>query len=363
MASIPTSAILKNDLFFKSEHYGNIEKLAANNYPAWSSAMTIHLEASELLDIVKGDNPHPPRDASDEAKRLYRVDEPKTRAALLGSCTPSIRAYIASIDLPFNMWEILRTRLDSAASAAGRLALRQSFEDLKPSSPDAPISEFISAMENIQNQLAGTQQAIDDEGFISQLLRRLPEKYAMEVTILNMKEDRTQEYVLRTIQNAEIRKQLAESQSTSSNTAKTSGDALAASSSTANTADALTASSNRNYSYRGRSSYRGGRTNRGKYRSLSSPYGNSLISQNIGNSNRVTCYNCGKNGHLARDCLLMECFACGANGHGAGQCPLASQQKTPEQEQKGLEAWNRFQQKRGATAAVAQEEREHVAAK
>jgi hypothetical protein len=94
------------------------------------------------------------------------------------------------------MWQILHSNYDSSQSASGREQLRKAFEEAVPER-GKPIGEFISRLETLQRQLSFSTQAINDDTFIAHFLRKLPEEFRLEVTMLQMQEHPSRDHVLR----------------------------------------------------------------------------------------------------------------------------------------------------------------------
>jgi hypothetical protein len=311
---------------FYSKFVGNIPLLTNTNYHLWSPDIATHLQAIKALGIAKGTEISPSPDTS-ELYESYSLREAKARGAIKGACSDSVKGYLSGVTTASEMWTVLKERLNSADSAKGRQAIRRQFRQARPIA-GRPISEYISKLVDIRSQLVGTDQAIDNSTFKEHLLGSLPESYNVLIEIINEREEEISvEDTIRKIQQAEISQQRRYS-STSYNT-------------TGSSSQALNSSTRGRGGYRGR--YRGGYKG-GGFRSTN-PY---IPKSSITNAN---CYNCGKPGHMARNCPLsftnlktLECFDCGETGHSCATCPI--QNKTPEMYAKGKEAWERFQNKK-----------------
>jgi len=90
-----------------------------------------------------------------ETRDSFHQLEAKAKGVILGSTSPAFRLYLTGLDTSKEMWDILRERLDKAASINGRLALRQQFLSLIPV-PGRPLGEFISHLHDIRFQLSSS---------------------------------------------------------------------------------------------------------------------------------------------------------------------------------------------------------------
>lgn len=336
---------------YNSKHAGEVPYLDHTNYHLWSSGIQIHLEAIGAFDMVsKTKQTTPPVTISEAANDTAeatpteqesvtapedgaklseeRRNDVKARGIILGSCSESVKLYLAGCKSAHDMWHTLKKRMDASTTSKGRSALRRQFRDLRPVS-GRPIIEYISRLNALRYQLAGTEQKIDDESFCEQLLSTLPSGYDNLVEILNEQEGSLKvEDLIRKIQQSEMAKS-KRGLIVSSNTAGVSGEALIAG--------------------RGRGTSRG----RGTFRAV--PY------RFAGN-----CHQCGEPGHRAAQCHgkttsggghgttgapAMSCFGCGERGHGTKTCPY--QTLTQAQAAKGRESFSRWRSNRPGNSTSA----------
>ena len=341
---------------YHSKHAGEIPYLDHTNYHLWSSGIRIHLEAIGAFDIVVDNHPTtpipihptviPPTTGEATATVVHTADEAdtvnsnsargpeerkteaKAKGVIVGSCSDSVKLYLAGAKTAKDMWKILKDRMDSSTTSKGRSALRKQFWDLRPVA-GRPLIEYISGLSALRYQLAGTEQKIDDEAFREQLLSSLPSGYDNLVEILNEQETSLSvEDVIRKIQQSELVRARRTS-AVSANTAGVSGEALLAG--------------------RGRGAFRGGRGNH-----RATPYPTRFAG---------ACNHCGEIGHKAVQCpkrmpnssgssqsVPMSCFSCGEQGHGTRFCPYQS--LTQQQAAKGRETFAKWRARSGPTRAA-----------
>jgi len=234
--------------------------------------------------------------------------------------------YLTGLDTSKEMWDILRERLDKAASINGRLALRRQFLSLIPV-PGHPLGEFISRLHDIRFQLSASEQKIDDASFKDKLHSSLLQSFNNLVEIIYEKEaDLSVEDVIQKIQQSEIARQ---QEVQSGNTTQVSGDALLSNTMMAGQQSRMESFGGGNSSYR------------------ASPYGSRRPFAFTG-----TCFRCKQRGYRATMCPEVQvmnqstgmatpirrvpintpatgsCFACGERGHRSRECTYTALTQT-----------------------------------
>src|SRR5437588_4195330 len=109
--------------------YGQTHVLLPTNYHRWSQDIQAFLEVERAFKIVMEEElelPEVPvaRHASWEERRV------KAKVMILTSCGLAARQQINLAMEPWDMWRTLKAKYDSAASRAGRFALRGRFNRL-----------------------------------------------------------------------------------------------------------------------------------------------------------------------------------------------------------------------------------------
>jgi hypothetical protein len=204
-----SSSITKNDVFKSS--CGSFDRLNNENYPQWSASMMRLLKAEGLWKIVTGDEICPvitgehdgmtPEAAQNYQKRkvedyLKRQDE--ASVLLHNACCVSTRVHIGKLEDPQTIWDTLKTRLDSAASDAGRQTLKTRLYAMQPATGES-IAIWFEKLLHIRDQLAGSTEAIDDAQLRSVILNNIPVVYE---TTLKMEISKGKDVSIETIMDA-----------------------------------------------------------------------------------------------------------------------------------------------------------------
>lgn len=319
--------------YYESKICGKIEKLNQLNYHRWVTRIRHHFTATQCLPIVLGDEPCPPPGNTTQSKKLHRTwieNDGRAMGTLLGACTQDIAIHIESSTSSADMWRILAGIANSADTETGRGLLFREFVDIK-AIPGEPLSNFFGRLQETVGLLAGTDHHISPYHHRTQLLRNLPKEYDVIRTIIEEKSpEPTIQQIIETLKRTE--KEIDDKKKViSSNTTATSETALYAGQRAS-----------------GRGSYRGG----GRFTNQrSSPY---VIAGK--------CYNCGREGHRARDCPSKTlstnhstpidnkiCFNCGEDGHYTDGCP--HDLVTREQSRKGRSAYLSWAKQKDARLA------------
>jgi len=127
------------------------------------------------------------------------------------------------------MWYTLHTKLDGAASHAGRTMIAKQFNQSKPEA-NQPIQSYIPKLRQYRRRLTETEQAISDEAFSSHQISTLPMAFNSFVNIvLHQAERYTVENLVSKVVEAEATLETRTKEQGSLNTSLTSGSVLFAS--------------------------------------------------------------------------------------------------------------------------------------
>src|SRR5205807_7949900 len=152
--------------------WGQTHVLLPTNYHRWSQDIQAFLEVEKAFGIVMQEELEPPaipagRHASWEERRV------KAKVMIFTSCGLATRQHVKLSMEPWTMWQTLKAKYDSAASRAGRFALRGRFNRLILPQFNS-VTAFITELTKLRHQLAGSMEEVTDSTFISQLVPDLP---------------------------------------------------------------------------------------------------------------------------------------------------------------------------------------------
>ena len=263
--------------------YGEINKLTHYNYARWKRDIEFFLQAESALSIVLGDEVHP----GGRVARGTEFDRRSGKAAAIinASCHGSVKTYINGMRDPHLMWEELRTKLDTSNTRAGRTAILRHFNQLRPT-PGSSIAEYVTLLLDCRQELEGSEQAIQNETFITHLVTSLPAECNSIVDIITHQpiERQTVDYVIATLVEWE----------TSRRNHKLEVGSNATVGSTMITGNALHV---RSQQVRVRNS--------GRFRPKSSPRAN-FVSSRPSSTISLTCWYCNKKGHRQANCFAKR---------------------------------------------------------
>ena len=161
--------------------YGETRKLNHLNYSQWCRDIQFLLQAERALPIVLGEK------VRREGRNANASDFDRCsgiRAAMIhASCEDSVKAYLYRMRDPRVMWLELKDKLDTVNSRAGRTALLRHFNQLRPT-PNQSISTYITKLLSCSKKLAGSEQEIPKETFVSHFLTTLPKKFDSIIDII-----------------------------------------------------------------------------------------------------------------------------------------------------------------------------------
>jgi len=273
--------------------YKGIPKLTAVTYAAWKRAVTMALMSERCIDIVERNENEPepplplPEDADPDDVREYnkayekyqdRWENYRARYGRAGwllnqSLTKESETYVKDTTDPAEMWDILKTKMDSKDNSVLQRTIRRDFQDIRHDGKE-PIEEYIRKLREFQRALEGTPDAINDRAIMSKILLSLPAAWETKIAAIEDDDSLTLDKLERVLRNYQSR----------INAAKSHDVALAT---------------------RGRGNHRG--RGRGNYR------------------DRV------QGSRVSKD---TECWHCLQKGHMQSSCPLRAEREKRQKERK-----------------------------
>jgi hypothetical protein len=193
-------AISVNSPQFYQCKYGRVELLNDENYPDWSSTLTLFLTADGTWKIVQGIDTAPPalpananaarRTAYDAALQEFEIRSAKACSMITSCLTPTYKRYVFGKTNPKVMWDILKQQLDSLTSNSGPFIRRDQFLNERHTGK-GPISAFFARLQQYQTQLANTKLPITDFELMSHVLKgdTLDSRYKSIVKTLRLQLD------------------------------------------------------------------------------------------------------------------------------------------------------------------------------
>ena len=153
--------------------HGTTNLLNSKNYHSWKNALTIYLRSENALQIVLGNEQPPPGNSTFHVRQSYQKRFGSALSMLYSSCEQSLRDVIDELpdQHPAQIW-VLNQRCNTAAFASSRFATRRVFV-LTTMKEGTSVADYISTLKGLQQQLAGTEQAISDIDLVTHLLATL----------------------------------------------------------------------------------------------------------------------------------------------------------------------------------------------
>ena len=171
--------------------YGSIEKLSSDNYDTWKPRISVILSAMLALKIVTGeevedDLPIGNSPANIAKRESYEKRQALAATAILLSCTHEVSTHLSGITDPKAMWDTLAQHLSSTSSFGRRVTIGKNFDNARPKTGES-ISAYLSRLNDMRVQLAGTEGAISDEKFLYHIYLTAPEQYQpmLDITFLD----------------------------------------------------------------------------------------------------------------------------------------------------------------------------------
>jgi len=178
-------ALTYSEPAFNKTRWGNIPKLAHDNYDEWKSDMIVILSPMKAYAIVTGENPElQPLDFDhNDNYDDWKAKEAKAALMIRLSCSPEVWLIVKGIPNPHDIWNTLETSLDTAGSYTGRQDILRQFMASRPKE-DEPLKTYFTKLSNYRIQLDHTDNAVTNRDFRTQIFTSLPSQYAMILIVL-----------------------------------------------------------------------------------------------------------------------------------------------------------------------------------
>jgi len=175
------TCLLPNMVEMYKSIYGSFEKLSSDNYDTWKPCISTILSAMLALKIVTGEEDEDDLPIGNTrpniAKRAsYEKRQALATTAILLSCTPEVRIHLSSITNAKAMWDTLAEQLSSSSSFGRRVTISKNFSNARPNAGES-VAVYLSRLNDMRVQLAGTEGAIPDERFLYHIYLTAPEDY------------------------------------------------------------------------------------------------------------------------------------------------------------------------------------------
>lgn len=160
----------------------NLVPLNEKNYPTWKVQVKMHLMKDELLGIVEGTETSPSADDSAERLRKFNTRRDKALATIVLAIEPKLLYLIGDPSDPKEVWKKLQNTFQKK-TWANKLRLKRKLYNMKLKPGDSlqvHLKDFIEIFE----ELAVVGDPVEDEDRVINLLASLPDCYSTLVTAL-----------------------------------------------------------------------------------------------------------------------------------------------------------------------------------
>src|SRR5436190_5484141 len=189
----------------------SIEKLNETNYRSWSQVIESHLDDQDLWDLVNGTEKKPERPTTpttstqttettertaaatgDYENKLeeWNKKAKKARKLIISTIAASVMTYVEGERNPAEMWRILEERYKPKTRVTLRQLQRQ-FNTIKMHDDDGDMEKHLQRIERLKRQIEEQGEKISDSSYISVLLNCAPERYNVQISIMEAQDDVT----------------------------------------------------------------------------------------------------------------------------------------------------------------------------
>ena len=274
---------------------GKIAKLDGSNYQSWKFQMKVLLMNKDLWGYIQGSERIPDETERAEVKRKYRSRSDQAYSLIALSVETPLQIHIVPTTEPKEAWDILQEQF-SFVSITHMVRLTRKFYAATMNEGD-DLMEHITLMTTLAQQLRELEEVISTKKFAIVVLGSLPPSYDTYLISLNARkaEDLNWNSVKGSLQEEYMKRKEKK------NIASTNDDALFMRNDSRNNNNNTNTRFNQQQQRHDNTRPHG--NNNGRYDNNTRPHFNSGARQNTNK-----CFECGKPGHIARNCNTNNRF-------------------------------------------------------
>jgi len=163
----------------------SIERLNGENWMTWKFQMKHMLLVKELWNVTTGTEVLP-NDANDAARADFNSRSQKALSSLVMSIDPSQLYLITSCEVAREAWDILKQHFE-ANTLNNKLSLKKQY--FRAEMAEGSMESHLKVMKELTDKLAAVGAPISEEDQVVTLLGSLPSRYNALVTALETKGD------------------------------------------------------------------------------------------------------------------------------------------------------------------------------
>ena len=182
----------------------SIEKLNETNYRSWSQVVESHLDDQDLWEFINVIEKQPERlttpttwtqttettgrtmvaTADYEKKREeWNKKAKEARKLIISTITASVMTYTEGNKNPAKMWKILEEQYKPKTQVTLHQLQRQ-FNTMKILDDNGDMEKHLQKIERLKRQIKEQGEKISDSSYISVLLYCTPERYNVQISIM-----------------------------------------------------------------------------------------------------------------------------------------------------------------------------------
>ena len=164
----------------------NIVPLKEGNYATWKLQCQMMLMKESLWSIVNGTDTGPAEGAEAREVEKFRIRKDRALATIVLAVDPSLLYLLDKTDDPVYVWKKLQSQFQRK-NWANRLVLRRRLYSLQLKEGES-VQKHVKEITELFNELSVIGETMDDEDRVVHLLASLPESFSTLVTALEASE-------------------------------------------------------------------------------------------------------------------------------------------------------------------------------